>query len=614
MKKYSQIIFLLLIVVSFSNAQKSDDEIIAEIGPIKITAGEFKKRYEMVPHIGRHIKGRENRLKAETLYSIISEKLWALEAEKLGFDSTAVMNYTFQAVEDMHLRDALYRKEIKSKLSKDPAKYTEAKKRALVYLNTKFIFAKEKNEIDRLYNELKNGVSFDSLLLLRGESLLQKDEPYQIHFGQMAEFAEDSVYSLSIGEFSSPLQSQDGWYIFKLISVVPEIIENDKQVRNMEKNIRRVVEGREEENVFQSYYRAFFPGHEVQTDGELFWSFSDKVISALKNRKKISEVEEGKSVHLEAEDFYKIKDQFGTDSLNMIFIQFKKDPITLRQFLYSFAFEGFYSASDNPDNIRGQLNSRVKRFIEHELLTREANKQNLKDNIEIKSDIEMWQDYYLGTLYKQTLFDSSNVTDTEILNYYNKRKSSENIETHVQIIEIYTDSLEVIEKVFNEIEQGIDFKKIAKKYSNKRSGNTNAETEYFPINSHGEIGRIAGTLNIGEVYGPIEVSGEYVVFKVIDKKTAKEKIPDSFDEIKDEFKRQLKVDKISSKMIENTVKLANKYGVKVNENILYNMNVTNYNMMVYRYMGFGGRLLAVPLTPNFVEWVEPWQSSQSELP
>ena len=254
MKNYSQIIFLLLIVVSFTNAQKSDDEIIAEIGPIKITAGEFKKRYEMVPHIGRHIKGRENRLKAETLYSIISEKLWALEAEELGFDSSDVMNYTFQAVEDMHLRDALYRKEIKSKLSKDPAKYTEAKKRALVYLNTKFIFAKEKNKIDRLYNELKNGASFDSLLLLRGESLLQKDEPYQIHFGQMAEFAEDSVYSLSIGEFSGPLKSQDGWYIFKLISVVPEIIENDKQVRNMEKNIRRVVEGREEENVFQSYY------------------------------------------------------------------------------------------------------------------------------------------------------------------------------------------------------------------------------------------------------------------------------------------------------------------------------------------------------------------------
>lgn len=614
MKIYSQIIFLLLTIVSFANAQKSDDEIIAEIGPIKITAGEFKKRYEMVPHVGRDIKGRENRLKAETLYSIISEKLWALEAEDLGFDSTDVMNYTFQAVEDMYLRDALYQKEIKSKLSKEPAKYYEAKKRALVYLNTKFIFTKEKNEIDRLYEELKNGASFDSLLSLRGESLLQKDEPYQIHFGQMAEFAEDSVYSLSVGEFSNPLKSEDGWYIFKLVSVESERIEDDKQVENMEKNIRRVVEGRKEDNVFQDYYRSFFPGHEVQTNGDLFWSFSDKIIIALRNRKNLSEVKDGKSIHLEAGDFYKIKDQFSSDSLNMIFIQLKNDPITLRQFLYSFAFEGFYSASVNPDIIRGQLSARVKRFIEHELLTREANKQNLNDNLEVKNDIEMWRNYYLGTLYKQTLFDSSNVTDAEVLNYYNKKKSSKSLETQVKVIEIYTDSLEVIEKVFSEIEQEIDFKEISKKYSNRQSGNTNVDEEFFPITSHGEIGRIAGTLNIGEIYGPIEVEGAYVIFKVVDKKEAKEKIPDSFDEIKGEFKRQLKADKIKSKMIENTVKLANKYGVKVNQNILYNMDVTNYNMMVYRYMGFGGRLLAVPMTPNFIEWVEPWQRSQSELP
>ena len=281
MIKYSQIIFFLIFVVTLLKAQKIDDRIIAEVGPIKVTAEEFKKRYEMVPHIGRHIKGRENRLKAETLYSIISEKLWALEAEELGFDSTDVMNYTFQAVEDMNLRDALYRKEIKSKLSKDPEKYYEAKKRALVYLNTKFIFAKEKSKIDKIYNELINDASFDSLLSLRGESLLQKDGPYQIHFGQMAEFAEDSVYNLAVGEFSGPLNSEDGWYIFKLISVEPEIIENDKHIKNMEKNIRRVVESREEERIYQQYYRSFFPGKNVQTDGELFWSFSSHCICSF---------------------------------------------------------------------------------------------------------------------------------------------------------------------------------------------------------------------------------------------------------------------------------------------------------------------------------------------
>ena len=609
MKVY--LLVLLFILTSYISGQEKK-QIVAEVGPIKITAEEFKKRYEFVPHIGRHIKGREERLKAETIYSIIAEKLWALEAEELGYDSSAVMKYTFQSVEDMHVRDALYRKEIKSKLSDDPDKYTEAKKRALVYLNAKFIFAKNQLEIERVFNKLQNGESFDSLLSLRGEAAVQKEVPYQIHFGQMSEFAEDSVYSLKVGEFSSPLKSPDGWYIFKLLSVEPEIIENDKHVKNMEKRVRQIVNSREEENVYQNYYKSFFPGHQVDADGEIFWSFSDKIIAAMVERRIKAKVEDGKSVHLEAEDFYNIKNQFGSDSLNMIFIQFEKDPVSLGKFIYSFAFEGFFSNSENPDIIRAQLNGRIRRYIELELLTREANKRGMKDNLEVNDDIKIWKDYYLGTLYKQTLFDSSNVSEEEVYNYYIEKKESENLATQVKIIEIRTKNLDELELIFNEVDQGIEFKEIQRKFKTDQS--ESVESEYFPVTSRGEIGRIAGTLEVGEIYGPIEIENDYIVFKLIDKKVSKETIPDSFDNIKDEFKKQLKAERISEKMIGNTVKLANKYGVKVNEKLLYNMDVINYNMVVYRYMGFGGRLLAVPLTPTFIQWVEEWQRSQSELP
>lgn len=609
MKIYSLV--FLLILTSHIHAQEKD-EIIAEVGPIKITADEFKKRYEFVPHIGRHIKGREERLKAETIYSIIAEKLWALEAQELGYDSSAVMKYTFQSVEDLHLRDALYRKEIKSKLSNDPEKYAEAKKRALVYLNAKFIFAQDQVQIERIYSKLQNGESFDSLLSIRGEADVQKEAPYQIHFGQMSEYAEDSVYSLKIGEFSSPLKSPDGWYIFKLISVEPEIIENDKHVKNMEKRVRQIVEAREEEKIYQNYYKSFFPGRKVETNGEIFWSFSDKIIQALAERRIKAEVEYGKSVHLETDDFYKIKNQFGSDSLNMIFIEFEEDPITLGKFLYSFAFEGFFSNSEDSDIVRSQLNGRVRRYIELELLTWEANKKGMKDDQEVSNDIKIWKDYYLGTLYKQTLFDSSNVSEEEVYNYYNEKKNSENLATQVKIIEIRTKNLDELELIFNEIDQGIEFEEIKSKFNSYKS--ENVEIEYFPITSRGEVGRIAGTLEIGEVYGPIEIENEYIVFKLIDKMENKETIPDSFEDIKDEFKKQLKAERVSEKMIGNTVNLANKYGVKVNEKLLYNMNVVNYNMIVYRYMGFGGKLLAVPLTPTFIQWVEQWHRSQSELP
>ncbi len=612
MKLILKLFISILIISSSIYAQYEDDKIIAEVGSIKITAGEFKKRYEMVPHIGRHIKGREERLKAETLYSIIAEKLWALESEELGFDSTDIMKYTFQNVTDMNLRDALYRKEILDKVKISADTISEAKRRALYYLNVKFIHSLDEIEIKELSNKISNGASFDSLLVIRPEYELQKNNFYQVHFGQMAESSEDVLYNLKLYDISKPIKSPEGWYIFKLYSVDNEIIENAKQARNMEKNVKRITDAREDENVYQRFYKSFFPGHEVTTDGELFWSFSNKVINVLNIRKELNEIKDGESIHLAPEDFMQIKREFGSDSLAMPFIHLEKSPISMQQFLYSFAFEGFYSSSTNPNQVRGQLNSRVRRFIEQELLAQEAKKQGLENLPEVKSEIAMWRDNYLSTLYKQTLFDSSNVSDSEVENYFAKSKSLNESKLLINIIEIFSDNLEVIESIFTELGEGTEFRKVASKYA--QNGNSNIESGLISANSKGEIGRIAKDLNIGEVYGPIQTEKGFAIFKLIDKKHDKVKLPKEFDEIKHELKKEIKGKKLSNKMIDNTVKLANKYGVKANDNLLYNLPVTNYNMMVYRYMGFGGRLLAVPLTPTFIEWVEKWQKSQQDLP
>ncbi|MCF6270412.1 MAG: peptidyl-prolyl cis-trans isomerase [Melioribacteraceae bacterium] len=612
MKLILKLLLPLLIISSSLYAQYEDDKIIAEVGSIKITAGEFKKRYEMVPHIGRHIKGREERLKAETLYSIIAEKLWAIESEALGFDSTDIMKYTFKNITDMNLRDALYRKEILDKVTISPEVFNTAKRRSLFYLNTKFIHSMDEVEITNLSNKIRNGASFDSLLVIRPEYELQKNNFYQVHFGQMSESAEDLLYNLTLYEISDPIKSPEGWYIFKLYSIDNEIIENAKQARNMEKNIKRITEVRADENVYQKFYKSFFPGHKITTDGELFWSFSNKVINSLNIRKKLDEKKAGESVHLTPEDFMQIKREFGSDSLAMPFIHFEESTISMQQFIYSFAFEGFYSAAANPNQIRGQLDSRVKRFIEHELLAKEAKRQGLENLPEVKSNIKMWRDNYLSTLYKQTLFDSSNVTDSEVEEYFAKSKSLNGSKLLINIIEIFSDNLEVIESVFNELGEGTDFRKIASEYA--QNENSNLESGLVSANSKGEIGRIAKDLNIGEIYGPIKTENGYVIFKLIDKKREKAKLPREFDEIKHQLKIELKSKNISNKMIDNTVKLANKYGVKVNEKLLYNLPVTNYNMMVYRYMGFGGRMIAVPLTPTFIEWVEKWQKSKQDLP
>jgi parvulin-like peptidyl-prolyl isomerase len=611
-KKMKHIIELLIFISLFTTTlfgQYEDDKILAEIGPVKITVGEFKKRYEMVPHLSNGKKSEE-RLKAETLYSIIAEKLWALKAEDLGFDTTDVMRLTFKNIEEMHMRDALYRKEIMSKVNISAKKIAEAKKRASYFLNTKFIHSTDKNEIEELYNQIKAGISFDSLLAVRPEFEIQKNQYYQVHFGKMSEQAEDILYRMKAGEVSRPIQSQEGWYIFKVYSLKREPVQNEHHARTLEKKARSVVEERENQKAYQNFYKSFFPGKKVETDGNLFWSLSDKIINAVLRRRKAEKTPPNDNVKLTAEDFSEIEKSFGADSLNMIFVKFPKDPITLQKFIRSFAFEGFYTGFTNPDKIRAQLNSRVKRFIELEFLARKAEEEGMQNIPEVKEDIAMWRDNYLATLYKKTLFDSSGVTEAEVKNYYLKTKGKTENKTLINIIEIITDNLETAEKIFRELDEGKSFEETAKKYS----PNKNITTGLISADTKGEIGRIAKELNIGEVYGPVQQKNKYVIFKLLDKKEVEVKLPKEFNELKNNLTKELKWKKLQKKMIDNTVSMANKYGVTVNEKLLYNLPIKNYNMLVYRYMGFGGRLLAVPLTPTFLEWVEKWQKSKQALP
>ncbi|MCK7516464.1 MAG: peptidylprolyl isomerase [Ignavibacteriales bacterium] len=46
---------------------------------------------------------------------------------------------------------------------------------------------------------------------------------------------------------------------------------------------------------------------------------------------------------------------------------------------------------------------------------------------------------------------------------------------------------------------------------------SNGEYGLFPVTENGEIGRIASTMNVGDIYGPLELKEGYSIFKLIDK-------------------------------------------------------------------------------------------------
>ncbi len=75
--------------------------------------------------------------------------------------------------------------------------------------------------------------------------------------------------------------------------------------------------------------------------------------------------------------------------------------------------------------------------------------------------------------------------------------------------------------------------------------------------------------------------------------------------------QQRKFDKERNKLV---AQLAQKYVKNINMELLKSIQVTNLNMFVYRYMGFGGKMTAVPIISPYVSWYEEWKKINKSLP
>lgn len=593
------IICSLLALQIIGYAQSIDEVTIARVGSKTITEEEFLKRYEFNPVAKKNKRQDVESAKTDFLYTLIAEKLWALEAASIGLDTTEVMRFSKKEFEKMFVRHKLYENEILNNITVMEDELIEGNVRNGTKLQVNYLFSEDEEEIWQLYNLLNQGIPFDSILAESPEREEQY-EPVEVVYGQMEEFVEDSLYNLETGKYTSPILTPDGWYIFKLTNKREQILLTEDSKKIVEKIIR----ARKEKQLYWKFYREFFKDKKVDVDPVLFESLANKISIVFATKKNKYQTDSDNLINLLADDVLQIEEQFGADSLKMIFVEFDENPVTLGEFFRSIAFEGFKSEKANIVSVRKLLNSAARKFIEQELLAREGYKRNLNIDPEVQAEVKMWYDNYLFQMLQNKFLDSTSVSDEEVYNYYSKRHKEESYPLMLNIIEILTDSLDNAEKIVYELEHGKDFKTLAKIY-NKRRSTLKSYGEYGlqPVGNYGEIGNIAKDMKVGDIYGPVQLQEGYSIFKLIDKQEEHSVPPVPFEKVKDDYARELSYKKVKVKMDKLTVNLALKYRVEIDFNKFHSIRVTTTNSFGMRFLGFGGKITAVPMLAPNNDWV-----------
>ncbi|MCU7493885.1 MAG: hypothetical protein HF314_03420 [Ignavibacteria bacterium] len=613
MKKY--LLFAALLGISINTVAQVEDQVVAKVGNRTINASDIKERFALTPWPRNEKDKYSDDPKTDFLYTLIAEKLLAQKAQELGYDSSAIMNSAFKTVEKMYVRDALYKHEISSKINITNGELDKAVQKNRYKLKLECLKAKDEKGIKALYSSLRKGVPFNTLL--EKNSALAKDSLLEVSFGDVESSVEEMLFSLKPGKYTEPVHGLDGWMIFRLVKRIDRYANPSQEREKVVSEARKILKQRANDAIYQSYYKKFFAGRKTEADGYMFWSFADKMIKVLQEKQRDTTVRAKDKPYVTAADFLKIEKQFGPDSLNMTFVHLDSDPVTLKQFIEQMAYDGFVGVKVDPRVLRIQLEHRVKGFIENEFLAREGFKMGLQNLPEVKNSIQMWRDSYLAQLIKSHIMDSvtANPGDLEALRAQLEGKDRATDVTMVNIVEVLTDSLETVEKVLDEIKSNKDIHELARKYTKREwTKEKGGEFGFFPSTMYGEIGRIAAKMKVGEVYGPLKTEDGYSIFKLIDKKKEEQGPGKSKTEKNSLTTRDLIDQKYLQKLNGYTASLAQSYGVTVNKDVFNSIEGRTENMLAYRYMGFGGRIMEVPFTVPFSSWVKSWLKGRQDMP
>ncbi|MDY0081895.1 MAG: peptidylprolyl isomerase [Ignavibacteriaceae bacterium] len=602
-KSILKIVFFILFPLLMLYSQ--DYNVLARIGDRVITDKEFKARYELTPQLFRENKKIVKELKLEFLYSLAVEKLFSKYGDEIRLDTSAAVKESLEYFEEMFVRDALYKKVIRESAG------LKADSLLSFYLananNVQMIFicSEDEKEINNIHSLIKLGVAFDSLFT---ELKTGKKDTLVVSVGELNKSVEDQLFPLPDGSVTNPVKMEDGWYIFKILRRYNPVLYKSKGWENDYKNSERIARERAESEFYNIYTKEFFRDKEMRVNPKLLRAISSKIFLILNDR--FSKEQTSPPYSLSMFDISDIKKKLSADTLNLTIVDMVSKKYTVGDLLSFLRFDILSVDRIANSYVFNTLSNKLRKFTEYKMLADEGYRLGLQNSDEVKEQVQMWKDNYYMQLLTSEFMDSADVTDQELQLYL--QSSNKNFKTKkVNIIQIFSENLETMEKILGEIESGKDFREIAEHYSSNNPDNQNKiESGYFFITENGEIGRIADKMKIGEIYGPIPVDNRFLIFKLIDVREDSTAISLTVNE---ELRRELgylKQKKSYNNFISN---LAAKYNLKIFPDALNNIHVLSLQSIAYNYLGFGGRILAVPYLNMNIEWVQEWKNKSDVI-
>lgn len=585
---------------------------LAKAGPVTLTTEDFIRRFESVPFLGRSGKNIESK-RLDFIYSILSEKLWMLDAVEKGYDTLSVITTAVEAYEKLFIRDILYRSEIRGKVSFSDREFSEALERQRTALTVDFLYAEDSISAHNLRNLLQTGIPFDTLIKSSPYAEVQS-VPETVVYGQMSVAVENVLYSLSVNEFSDPVPTPEGWYIFRVKDRRMQIKSGPGRDDNPDFiQAEKVLRARKEQALYRAFIEKIFGNLRVDVPSATLKNLSSHIYAFVnKNAQEI----EGEEYSLTPSNLDEIFASIPPDSLLLPAITINGQVYTYGKFVRLFFFYGIKLHTTALNGIFQEIKALVRNLVEWETLAAEGKKRGYHHHREILDEVTRFRDNLLFQYNRARFFESTSVSDDEVKEMYNRRYKSKKYPEAVNIQEILVNSLENVQHVLTALSAGKDFGTVAEEFNIRKSTREKrGEYGYAPLFLYPAFQNEIEKMNIGDIAGPIKLPEGFSIIKLLGRKSERIELPSKkFDDVKNELRASLRSGRYKKMADAKTVELALKNGIDINAEAFRTLQGSGINTLLIRRLGFGGTVPAAPLLAPDNDWVEDYFKKKSPAP
>ena len=405
--------WLLLVLSSLDSA------VVATVGRFSITGRDLLDSYEVGPAF---VKRYSNPLRKHLEY-MIYEQLLALEAGRLGYDTSAFVRNRVAALEEDLTVDELYKDDILAEVKLTDKEIEEGIRKERMNLQLRWLYAANGEEAQSLEAELKKGISFDSLYAVncgKGDSSSDRSlETTLLKLERDTPELARSIANLKTAQASAPIEGPDGYYLVRLDHVWQNPIMTEAEYGRLRDGAVKILMSSRADQLAADYVRT-----KMEVANPVIRAEGLNIVRAYVADKGLSRDTRVK---------WDIPSTFMTEAgpqpistsgkfLSRPLVVFGNNMITVRDYVVWFDIRQFQLKTYSIEAFNSSVKRTIWKMVQDKLLSQEAYARSLNYQDEVKRETGKWGTKLLYLAGRSHILRTVRISEDSLKREYDRTK------------------------------------------------------------------------------------------------------------------------------------------------------------------------------------------------